>query len=149
MRRKSTDRQAIDILRNYFGKICFADRDGDLDMDPLTNAAWEAAAFSNGATGTINWNALFGVPLKARAVFLWVAARDSASAGGSYAFNLRARATTSDPSLTCRCPRAVNDEPAHQHGWVPIAAAGTSYYNITASGANTMDVWVRVVAYVI
>ena len=55
MRLSSTDRGAIDKLKNHFSKIQIADKDGDLDRDGYTSAAWDGDMFSNGATGTINW----------------------------------------------------------------------------------------------
>ena len=148
MRQQKTDRGAVATLKTYFNRMDFADRDSDLDMDMLTNAAWEGATFSNGANGTINLNAVFGVPVNARAVFVWASARDAASAGGTYYFNVRTKATTANPHFTCRCPQGVDDELGQQHGFVPIPAAGTLYYNVVASGVNTMDVWLRIIGWV-
>ena len=82
MKLRSMDRGSLDTSLTHFSKVQIADKDGDLDRDGYTSAAWSGNAFSNGATGTINWVTAFGLPEKPKWVELFVAVRDSASAGG-------------------------------------------------------------------
>ena len=147
MRLPSTDRGAIDKLKNHFSKIQIADKDKDLDRDPYIAAAWAPMTLSNGATGTIDWVVTFGLPEIPKMVWLAVQVRDSASAGGDYAISFKAKVTTTNVSLITRSERAFNDSIRTSHGPVAVADNGMTYYAVVASGVNTMDVYVRVVAW--
>lgn len=148
MRLSSTGREAIDTLKNHFSKIQIADRDADLDRDPYTSTNWNGDSFSNGASGTIDWVAVFGLPDIPKMVWLYVSVRDSASAGGAYNIAFKAKNTTTNISLVARTERAANDARRNAHGCVAVADNGTTHYTVIASGVNTMDIWIRVVAWV-
>jgi len=148
MRLPSTVREAVDVLKIYFSKIQIADKDGDLDRDPYTSVAWTNKTLSNGATGTINWVTDFGLPEIPKMVWLATAVRDSGSAGGYYYITFQAKVTTTIYSIIAVAESAVNDCIRTTHAPVAVADNGTTYYSVTASGVNTMDVWVRVVAWV-
>lgn len=123
------------------------DKDGDGDFDPRTSTSWDGDSFSDAASGTINWNTAFGVPSGAKMVFLDVDVRDAASAGGSYWLGLKAKSSTTNWSLVAQADTAFNDQQRHTFGWVPVQSNGTSYYYVNASGTNTMDISMYVVAY--
>ena len=148
MRLPSTDRGAIDKLKNHFSKIQIADKDADLDRDPYVAAAWNPMTLSNGATGTINWVATFGLPEIPKAVFIQVGVRDAASAGAVYYILLQARATTTTQNMAAQSEAALNGGVRNTNGLVAVADNGTTYYAVVASGVNTMDVWVRVNAWI-
>ena len=148
MRLPSTNRGAIDKLKNHFSKTQIADRDADLDRDPYDVAAWHPMTLSNGATGTIDWVVTFGLPEIPKMVWLHIGVRDSASAGGWYYFLMQAKATTTNPSVVAEAERAANDQLRSSSHCVAVADNGTTYYAVVASGVNTMDVYVRVVAWV-
>ena len=148
MKRKRTDRQGIDILKNYFSRFQIADEDGDLDRDPYNPAAWQNNTLSNGATGTIDWVVTFGLPEIPKFVFLKIDVRDSASAGGAYRFQMKAKNTTTTYSLDAWAERAANDAIRGTIGGVAVADNGTTYYGVQASGVNTMDVWIGLVAWI-
>ena len=148
MRLPSTDRGAIDKLKNHFSKVQITDLDADLDRDPYVAAAWDPMTLSNGATGTIDWVVTFGLPEIPKMVWLLVHVRDVASAGFNCGINLYAKSTTTNSSITARAERAGDDNLRTTHGCVAVADNGTTYYAVTASGVNTMDVWVRVVAWI-
>ena len=143
----STDREAIDRLKLHFSKIQIADKDHDLDRDHYVAAAWAPMTLSNGATGTIDWVATFGLPEIPKLVWLFCETRDDDSAAGDYYIDFRARATTTRASFRARANRENNDNIESDHGPVAVADNGTTYYAVTASGVNTMDVWVRVIAW--
>lgn len=147
MRLSSRSPRSLDVLRNYFSKVQVADKDADLDRDPYIAGAWNPAILSNGATGTIDWVVTFGLPEIPKMVWLYIAVRDSASAGGNYLIRFKAKVTTTNWSIDVRPERANNDSPRTTHGCVAVADNGTTYYSVTASGVNTMDVWIRVVAW--
>jgi len=148
MRQQKTDRGAIDTLKSYFSKFQIADKDGDLDMDPYIAAAWNPMTLSNGSTGTINWAVIFGLPEIPKLVFVQCAVRDSASTGGNYYCDFKAKVTTTLASFTCKSNRAVDDHANWYTGLIPVQADGTSYYRVVASGVNTFDVFLRVVAWI-
>lgn len=122
------------------------DKDGDGDYDGYTSTDWNGDSFSTGF-GTINWNTKFGVPTSAKMVFVMIMCRDSdvnaPANGGSIQF--KAKNTTTQWSLGVSSK--ANDIWDDIAGWVPVAADGTSYYGITASGANTCEIYIRVIAY--
>ena len=146
MRQQKTDRGAIDTLKTHFSRVQIADKDEDLDRDPYIAAAWNPITLSNGAAGTIDWVATFGLPEMPKLVFVQAAVRDAASTGGNYYIDFKAKSTTTLASFTCKANRAVDDHANWYTGLIPVQENGTSYYLVTASGVNTMDVWVRVVA---
>ena len=148
MRLPSTDRGAIDKLKNHFSKIQIADKDEDLDRDPYIAAAWNPMALSNGATGTIDWVVTFGLPEIPKAVFLQVGVRDAASAGAVYYILLQSKATTTLQNMAAQSEAALNDGIRNTNGLVAVADNGTTYYAVGASGVNTMDVWIRVNAWI-
>jgi len=143
----STDRDGIDRLKLHFSKIQIANADANLDREPYTAAAWSPMTLSNGATGTIDWVATFGLPEIPKMVWLFGEARDAASAAGDYSIGFKARATTTFVSFRVRCNREANDNLENDHGPVAVADNGTTYYSVVANGVNTMDVWLRVVAW--
>ena len=129
-------------------RLVIADEDGDGDRDPYISATWAPNTLSDGATGTIDWETDFGLPEKPKLVSLLVGVRDSASAGSSCKIHLRAKSTTTSPTLVGDAERAVNDDIRWTPGCVPVADDGTTYYGVIASGVNTMDVWIRVVTWI-
>jgi len=144
----STDRGAIDRLKLHFSKIQIANADADLDREPYSAGAWEPMVLSNGANGTIDWVATFGLPKIPKMVWLFATVRDSASVMGDYYISFKARATTTRTSFRARANRENNDNLEGDHGPVAVADNGTTYYDVVASGVNTMDVWLWVVAWV-
>ena len=143
----STDREAIDRLRLHFSKIQIADKDADLDRDPYIAAAWNPMALSNGANGVIDWVATFGLPEIPKMVWLQVLVRDVGSELNDCHINLKARATTTTDSIIAYADRTWNDQLHSTHAPVAVADNGTTYYAAVASGVNTMDVYVRVIAW--
>lgn len=103
-------------------RLVLADKDGDLDFDPLTSTSWDGDAIGSGG-GTIDWNALFGVPDVARAVLIYVAIRDNAI--GSL-LQFKARSTTTQ--MVFEVETRVANAYSREQGVVPIAMDGTSYY---------------------
>lgn len=148
MKLPSRSPRNLDVLRNYFSKVQIADKDADLDRDPYDSAAWNGDSFSNGATGTIDWVVAFGLPEIPKMVFVWSQVRDSGSAAGDYYIDFKAKVTTTRECFRVRCTRTGNDHFGNAHGVIPVADNGTSYYSVTASGVNTMDVWLFVIAWV-
>ena len=115
---------------------------------PLTSTSWDGDAYSTTAKTLIDLSAVFGVPAGVKAVYVKVCIRDAASTGGLYYIFLSANDTAAS-GLVLATPRAVNDEQVWQQFVVPCSANGDIYYQISASGAGTMDVWIEVFGYLL
>lgn len=102
-----------------------ADKDGDGDFDPLTAVAWENSTKSG--SGTVDMNAVFGVPAAATAVLLELGGQD-ATVGTT--FSVAAKSTTAK-----KFPYIVQIANVWRtlHVTVPIAADGTIYYIFSAA----------------
>ena len=140
--------RALDVQQIYHSKFQIADLDADLDRDGYTSTSWNGDSFSNGASGTINWVTAFGLPEKPKWVELIVSVRDSASAGMNYYIAFKAKATTTNVSAYGDAEAAANDIYRDSCIGVPVADDGTTHYAIAASGVNTMDIWIRVNAWI-
>ena len=148
MRLPSTDRGAIDKLKNHFSKVQIADKDGDLDRDGYTSAAWDGDSFSNGATGTINWVVDFGLPEIPKFVNLQASVKDTASGGGVFWISFKAKVGTTNWSAYADAEVAANNLYRDSNFWVPVADNGTTYWGVIATGVNTMQIFIRVNAWI-
>lgn len=136
-------------ITSLAGNDCIAvrvDKDGDGDYDPYTSTSWDGDSHSNAESGTINWTSVFGVPSGAKMVYVFVLIRDETASFGSGILGLKAKSTTTNFSFTAYSGQGV-DTWGSSHGWVPVAADGTSYYYIGASGAGHCDITMTVPAY--
>ncbi len=125
-------------------QVVRADANGDGEFEPYKSAAWTLTVPRSTDTGTIHWTNDFGVPDGAKMVFIETIMRDS-GAEGQGKLVLYAKSSTSASSFTCRS--RASDEWTHKAGFVSVAPDGTSYYDITASGTETCDIVINVVAY--
>jgi len=146
-RRKRADTQGVDILKDRFSKLQIANRDADLNRTPYSAAAWAPKILSNGANGTINWVTTFGLPDLPKMVWLLILVRDEGSELNDCFFTMQAKNTTALNSIVAYANRSWNDQYHSTHAPVAVADNGTTYYAVAASGVNTMDVIVRVVAW--
>ena len=115
---------------------------------PLTSASWDGDAFSTTAKTLIDLSAVFGVPAGVKAVQVFVSARDSGSAGstGIYIY-LSPNNTAFSVAVPCRLGGLPNDFWGEGNGVVPCNADGDIYYEIVASGAGTIDVYMQIWGY--
>lgn len=135
----SISQKMLHSSSEHFRNVELGDKDDDLDMDPLTAAAWENVTVTG--AGTINWNTAFGVPADAVGVFVKTQQQDNVN---DTVFTLRAKITTAGSSFIAQC--MVANRNAYDHGLVPIQEDGTSYYNF--HGATFTAFILRVVGWV-
>lgn len=110
----------------------------------LTSTSWDGDARSTTAKTLIDMSAVFtGYPSGARAVLVDVALRDIASAGGDYYIRLDST-DANGVGVLIPCGGLANDKIASHQAWVPCDANGDIYFQIVASGASTLDVWLEV-----
>lgn len=113
---------------------------------PLTSVAWDGDSYSTTAKTLIDMSAVFGVPANIKSVYIKTVTRDSGSAAGDLALIL-GPTNAAGVGLFNRCSGKTNDALEEEAMIVPCDANGDIYYQIIASGAGNMDVWIQVWAY--
>lgn len=114
---------------------------------PLTSTSWDGDSFSATAKTLIDLSSVFGVPGGIRAVLFEVSIRDSGSSGAGDYYLVLGPSNAAATGLWIDVNGLGNDELERGSLVVPCDANGDVYYEINASGAGTMDVWLRVWGY--
>ena len=104
----------------------------------INSASWEGQLHSG--SGTIDWNAVFGVPTSSSAVYIYNSVKDAAS---GVAFIMRS-SITSCPCFANRTHEA--DEYNDNHGIV-TASSGSSQWSVSSGSMD--EIYMRVVGYFI
>ncbi len=111
---------------------------------PLTSTSWDGDARSTTAKTKIDLSEVFGVPAGVKAVIVKLIARDSGSATTAPFFNVSPN-NVSDSAAVVVSPRGLpNDTLAYNNGVVSCDANGDIFYQIYASGTDTMDAWLEI-----
>jgi hypothetical protein len=113
---------------------------------PLTSTQWDGDAYSTTAKTLIDLSSVFGVPASVSAVLVYCVWWDSGSAGADCSIILSPN-NTAGSGLAVGQFRAANS--VKQFGVIPVPcdANGDIYYQITASGAGSMNVILQVWGY--
>ena len=117
--------------------------------EPYTNTDFDGDSFSDvGALTKIentSWSTT--VPADAKALIITGAARDSGSAAATALyFRIYSTSTATNPAMVIRPAGITNDAWASGEAVVPCTD-GDIWYQVNASGASTMDVYLYVVGY--
>ena len=112
---------------------------------PLTSTSWDGDSFSTTAKTKIDLSVVFGVPAGVKAVLVNIALRDSGSAANECLISLSPSSVAG--GLTARCSGIANDKFVNACLTVPCDTNGDIYYEISASGAGTMDVFLQIYGY--
>ena len=115
----------------------------------LTSTSWDGDARSSASKTLIDLSAVFGVPAGVKAILARVAARDSASSTNTNLYFSLSPNTGSGGALYCRPAGITNDIYAEAQAVVPCDSNGDIYFVLTASGTDTMDVWLEIWGYFI
>jgi hypothetical protein len=110
--------------------------------------SFATSAFSSGSgTPSLEAESNGQVPKGAKAVYLNVGIRDSDSASGGICRMFLGNDSTSKYQLTLRNDGVVDDMFQYNAGRVSLDANGDFYYDIDATGSNTLDtrIWVTAV----
>ncbi|HWR66063.1 MAG TPA: hypothetical protein VN364_08085, partial [Bellilinea sp.] len=107
---------------------------------PLTSTSFDGDAFSTTGATKIDLSAVFGLPPGVKAVYLYVLAKDSASATVECSVGF-APDTTNVQSKRIATENGIYDSLTPT---VPCDANGDIYYVITASGAGTLNLVIRI-----
>ena len=112
---------------------------------PLNSTSWDGDAYSTTAKTRIDLSDVFGVPAGVKAVLVNIALRDSGSAANEC--NISLSPSSSVGGMTARCSGIANDKFVNACLTVPCDTNGDIYYEITASGTGTMDVYLQIYGY--
>lgn len=112
---------------------------------PRTSTSWDGDARSTTAKTLIDLSSVFGAPAGIKAVLFNVALRDSGSAANECLISLSPSLNAG--GLSARCSGVANDKFTNACLVVPCDANGDVYYDITASGTGTMDVYLQIYGY--
>jgi hypothetical protein len=113
---------------------------------PLTSTDWDGDAHSNTDKTLIDLSSVFGAPAGIEAVLVYVQMRDSGSAGAQ-PYIILSPNNTATSGLYVRAPGITNDYYVSQTLVVPCDANGDIYYQISATGTDTMDVYLQIWGY--
>lgn len=137
---KAADADKLDGLDSTdFGRPVFL-------VTPLTSASWNGDSFSTTSKTLIDLSTVFGVPPGIKAVYLKVAVRDSGSAGVACLIQFSGNPVGTNYAVTVQASE-VNDRYVYANAIVPCNPNGDIYYQISASGSATMDVYAEVWGY--
>lgn len=116
---------------------------------PLTSTAWDGDAYSTvGSSTLIDLSAVFGVPANVKAISVTITCRDSGSAAATNLGVQLGPSNTYYYAGDVKCSGIANDAFASVGPVaVPCNADGDIYYRLAASGAGTLDVWLRIWGY--
>jgi len=112
---------------------------------PLTSTLFDGDAFSTTAKTKIDLSTVFGVPAGVKAVLVYVAIRDSAAATTDN-FVVLSPNSTANLGQSSTCP-PYNDRYGRYTHVVPCDENGDIYYQLQASGAGTLDMWLQIWGY--
>lgn len=112
---------------------------------PLKSTSWDGDAYSTKAKTLIDLSSVFSAPAGIKAVLIALTIRDSGSASSDRWFLLSPNDTNFQGLGVTALP--VNDRFSRYSMTVPCNVDGDIYYQLSASGAGTMDVYVEIWGY--
>ena len=112
---------------------------------PLTSTSWDGDSYSTTAKTLIDLSAVFSAPANVSAVLMKVELNDSGSAGTDTRIILAPNDTAGQgPAFS---PSDINDRLGRHMAVIPCNSDGDIFYQIVASGASTMDVYLAIWGY--
>lgn len=115
-------------------------------QSPLTSTLWDGDARSTTGKTIIDLSEDFGVPGGIKAILARIVIRDSGSAATNCYFILSPTSTNNE-GFYATIYGYANDLLGHTQFPVPCNIDGDVYYQLTASGSDTMDVWIEIWGY--
>jgi len=111
---------------------------------PKTSTSWDGDAYSTTAKTKIDLSTVFGVPAGVKAILVRLTARDSGSSAGYCQLALSPNNTAGSVAVQAYLQGVANDVYVSANGIVPCDSGGDIYYQITASGTNTLDAFIEI-----
>jgi len=114
---------------------------------PLTSTDFDGDSFSTTAKTKIDLSVKFGVPAGIKAVLLYYGIKDSASETSNCYIAFSPNDVSEDYAALLKIYGLNNDVQYTNSAIVPCDANGDIYYRILASGAGTLDAWMKIWGY--
>lgn len=112
---------------------------------PLTSTAWDGDSFSTTGKTLIDLSAVFGVPAGIKACLFSISLRDSGSqTNDCYMYIGATNVQYEGAAMNCGY---ANDRWNRGTLLAPCDANGDCYYELNASGTNTMDIYLSIIGY--
>lgn len=117
-------------------------------VTPLTSTAWDGDSFSTTAKTKIDLSDVFGVPAGVKAVLIRLSASDSASGTTNWLYaGVSPNSTAGSMPIIARPSGRPDNNIEDIPGICACDANGDIYYETTASGTNTMKIWIEIWGY--
>ena len=116
---------------------------------PLTSASWDGDAYSTTAKTVIDLSAVFAVPASVRAILVQATAYDSGSQASNNCFFILGPDNTAAEGMWLYLNGLPNNYFHGQSMVVPCDANGDVYYQLEATGAGSMHVYLWIYGYYI
>lgn len=114
---------------------------------PKTSTNWDGDARSTTAKTKIDLSEVFGIPAGVKAIIAKVSIRDSGSATSPGPAIILSPNDTSYSGKTVQVGGRPNDYFERGDVIVPCNSDGDIYYQIDASGTETLDAWIEIWGY--
>ena len=111
---------------------------------PKTSTSWDGDARSTTAKTKIDLSDVFGVPAGVKAILVRITARDSGGSSGYCQFALSPNNTAGSVAIQAYLQGVANDVYVSENGIVPCDANGDVYYQIIASGTETLEAFIEI-----
>ena len=111
---------------------------------PKTSTSWDGDARSTTGKTKIDLSDVFGVPAGVKAILVRITARDSGSSSGHCQFALSPNNTAGSVAIQAYLQGVANDVYVTANGVVPCDSGGDVYYQITASGTETLEAFIEI-----
>jgi len=136
---KAADSDKLDGLDSTdFGRPVFL-------VTPLTSTSWDGDLFSTTAKTLIDLSAVFGAPAGIKAILAEYSIKDSGSSNGTCRLVLSPNNINMTGVHLMGSP--TNNHFTTSNAIIPCDVNGDVYYQIVASGTNTMTIYIQILGY--
>ena len=116
-------------------------------QEPLTSTSWDGDAYSTTAKTLIDLSAVFGVPAGVKEITAMVSCADTDSTSGDDNYVMLSPNDTAGQGLAVRSKGRYDNDYETQVLTIPCNADGDVYYQIVATGAGSMKVYIEIWGY--
>ena len=114
---------------------------------PLTSTSWDGDTYSTTTKTLIDLSSVFGAPAGIKGIFVKLVARDSGSSTGYCQLILSPNSILNSVAIQCYLQGVPNNVYISANGIVPCDTNGNIYYQIVASGTETLKAFIEIWGY--
>ena len=116
---------------------------------PLTSTSWDGDSYSTTAKTKIDLSAVFGAPAGIKAIYVRIFAGDSGSLNNTCYLLLSPNDTEGSSAVASWPQGKANNAADDSYGICPCDENGDVYYQIRATGANTLFAYIQIWGYLL